>query len=332
MKKEKLTIKDPFSDDFRRILRLIDGHSRFLVLGHIDPDGDCIGSMFALALFLRARGKEVICFAPGDIPGLFLTLSGAESLVSLEDISGFAYEVIFSVDVPTAERSEGLVEQGSASQIINIDHHPSNRRFGSINIVDEKAAATTVLVYRFLAEVAKNDITPDIASCLYLGILMDTGCYRFQNTNAEAMYTAGRLIELGARAYELTHDFVYMKKYTTLKLLAPVLETLEVHGDGRIAIMQITQEMLKSTGASLKDSEGFIDYGAAIDDVELIALLREVKPEKTRVSLRSRNNQNVAAFAEEFGGGGHRKAAGLTIDSDLEKTKNLILEGLRKML
>ena len=325
--------KESFNSHFEKVIDLVDKHDRFLIIGHVDPDGDCIGSMLSLVLFIGARGKEAVCFAPGDRSDLFSKLPGAQKLYSLEEVSKFDHEVVFAVDLPTVERSEGvLLKPGLNHPIINIDHHPSNHRYGTINIVDEDAAATTILIFRFLSAIAEAEITPDIATCLYLGILMDTGGFRFQNTNADAMHTAGRLIELGAESYRLTHDFIYMKKYSTLKLLAHVLETLELHNGGRIAIMRITNAMLEKAGATIKDSEGFVDYGAAVDDVELIALLREITHEKTRVSLRSRNDHDVASVAGRFGGGGHRKAAGLTIDSSISVSEELILEGLRSLL
>ncbi len=324
--------EDPFASCFEKVTELVDGHDRFLILGHVDPDGDCIGSMLSLALFLEGRGKEAACFAPGDRSDLFERLPGAGKIYPLEKVHDFDYEVVFTVDLPTVERSEGLLKPGSNHPVVNIDHHPTNHRYGRINIVDEGAAATTILIFRLLSAIAGDEITPDIATCLYLGILMDTGGFRFQNTDAESLLTAGRLIKLGADSYKITHDFIYMKKYSTLKLLAPVLESLELHGDGRIAIMKITNEMLDKTGSSLQDSEGFVDYGAAIDDVELIALLREMPQGKTRVSLRSRNDHDVASLAERYGGGGHTKAAGLTLDSDIPASQDIILDGLRSLL
>ncbi len=324
--------EEPFKGEFDGIMNIVRAHRKFLVVGHVDPDGDCMGSMFGLSLFLRSLGREVRCYAPGEIPERFRRLPGAGDLVEKEDLDGFGYEAVFVVDSPTAGRTENLVGQGGDLPLVNIDHHPSNRLFGTINVVDEKSAAAAVIVLRFLEEVSPGSIDEDIASCLYLGILMDTGCFRFQNTNAEAMHAAGRLIDAGARAYELTHEFFYMKNLQTLKLLAPVLESIEVHHGGKVAFMEITREMLDRTGGSFKDSEGFVDYGASIYDVELIALFREIGDGTVRVSLRSRNHHDVAALAECFGGGGHAKAAGLVIDGTVKKAKEMILEGFERLI
>jgi phosphoesterase RecJ-like protein len=161
---------------------------------------------------------------------------------------------------------------------------------------------------------------------------MDTGGFRFQNTDAEALRTAGELVSLGARAHELAHDYIYVKTFKTLKLLGLVLDSLKLHFGGSVATMEITGEMIGQTGTVMKDSEGFVDYGAALDDVELVALLREIAPERVRVSLRSRNHFDVSKLAEKFGGGGHFKAAGLTIEADLETAKREILKGFEEMI
>lgn len=323
--------KDAFGIEFEEISRLVEEHQRFLVIGHVDPDGDCIGSMLAITLYLKGKGKEVKCFAPGDIAERFLALPSADAIVSAEEAGSFDYDAVFTVDTPTADRMENMLDPEDGRHVVNIDHHPGNQMFGDINVVDEDAAAAAIIVFRMLQAVSPLSITPDVASCLYLGILMDTGGFRFTNAGADAMYSAGRLIELGAKSYQLTHDFIYMKKFRTLKLLGKVLESLEIHFDGKIATMLITREMLDDTGGSFEDSEGFVDYGAAIDDVELIALLREIGPDRVRVSLRSRNHYDVSELAGRFGGGGHAKAAGLTLTEDIETARTMIIEALGQL-
>ncbi len=324
--------KESFAKEFNEVAALVARHRRFLLLGHVDPDGDCIGSMLALAHFLVDTGKEVACYTPGDIADIYRALPLARLFVGEESLPKLHPEMVFALDSPTTARTDDLVRMNDGRPVVNIDHHPTNERYGGINIVDDTASATSIIVYRFLAAVAPASITPEVADYLYLGVLMDTGGFRFQNTNAEALGMAARFVELGARPYQLAHEFIYVKKFNTLKLLSRALDSIEVHDGGRIALIQISLDMVAQSGASMSDTEGFVDYATSIDDVALGALFREVAPGEIRVSLRSRNGYNVAALAERFGGGGHRNAAGLTIAGDLAAAKSAILAGFEEML
>jgi phosphoesterase RecJ-like protein len=320
--------KNNFLNEFKRIVSLIKEHERFLILGHVDPDGDCIGSILALAQYLIAAGKKVRCYAPGEIPEVYEQLPCFDRFVPESELSGFDAEVIFSLDVPTTKRTADIAGSRGESVIVNIDHHPTNEKFGAINIVDETAGATAVLVYRLLADTDPGGITSGIADCLFIGILLDTGGFRFQNSDAEVFATTAKLIEHGARAYELTHEFIHAKKFNALKLLALALDSMQMHSDGRIATMEISMDMVARSGGFLRDTEGFIDYAGAIDHVELCALFREITPDQVRVSLRSRNDFDVAELAERYGGGGHRNAAGLVMNCDLDEAKSRIVRDL----
>ena len=321
-----------FAKEFGEVASLVEKHECMLILGHVDPDGDCIGSMLALAAYLMRRGKKVVCFTPGEMAEIYAELPLANLFVREAALAALAPDMVFALDAPTSARTADLVKRTDGKPVVNIDHHPTNERYGDINIIDEKASATSILVYRLLSTVAPESITPEVADYLYLGVLMDTGGFRFQNTNAEALAMAARFVELGARAHELAHEFIYVKKFSTLKLLSRALDSLEVHGGGRIAVMHISKEMITSAGGSMSDTEGFVDYAASIDDVELSALFRELASDEIRVSLRSRNDYNVAELAERYGGGGHRNAAGLTIHGDLATAKSQIVRSLEEML
>ena len=195
--------EDAFNGEYRQIVSLVGESERFLILGHVDADGDCIGSMLAIALFLRERGKEVACFAPGGMPEIFNRFPGADSFIPEAKLDEFGPDVIFALDTPTLARTSDHLRSCDGCRIVNIDHHLTNERFGNINIIEREAAAAAVIVYRFLVSMAPEEITQEIADCLYLGIIMDTGGFRFQNTNEEALATAAALVGRGARADEL---------------------------------------------------------------------------------------------------------------------------------
>ena len=321
-----------FHGEFGEVSELIERHVRFLILGHIDPDGDCIGSMLALARFLRAKGKQAICFAPGDISTIYLNLPDAEMIVPESEIERFEQEIVFTVDSPTPARTADIVESENGQLIVNIDHHPTNEKYGTINIVEEHTSAAAVLVYRLLSAIDPAGIDNVIADYLYLGILMDTGGFRFQNTDAESLSCAASLVELGARPHQLAHDFLFVKTYDSLKLLAGALRSLELYCGGGLAVMEVSGAMIAESGGSMNDTEGFVDYPASVDTIELCALFRELGAQEIRVSLRSRSTHDVARLAERFGGGGHRKAAGLTIRKSLEEAKSIIIADLSELL
>jgi phosphoesterase RecJ-like protein len=330
--KKKTSREGTFLRAFEEIASLFESGEKFLILGHVDPDGDCIGSMLAIKLFLSGRGKAAACFAPGGLPEIYAKLPGTDSFLTEEALSSFDYDIIIALDTPTLTRTAGLARTCEECRIINIDHHQTNEGYGTINVIDGSAAAAAVLVYRLLEAIAPGEITGDIADCLYLGILMDTGGFRFQNTDTEALETAARLIELGARSHELAHEYIYMHKFSVLKLLALVLESLEVRCDGRVAVMEVTQGMLERNGGSMADTEGFVDYASSIDNVSLSALFREVGPHEIRVSLRSRDPFDVAELAGRYGGGGHRTAAGLTVQDSLQNAKARIIRDLEMLI
>lgn len=320
-----------FAKEFDAIAALLGRSARVLVVGHVDPDGDCVGSMLALAEHLVGRGAAVACFTPGEMADVYRALPLARLFVPESAAREFGADLVIALDSPTTARTADIV-RGNGVPVVNIDHHPTNERFGDVNVVDESVCATAILVYRFLARVAPRSLTPETARYLYIGVLMDTGGFRFRNTDAEALAAAARFAELGARPYELAHDFLYAKKLSTLRILARALDSLEVHAGGRIAVMSVSRDMLDAAGGVMSDTEGFVDYAASIDDVELAALLREIGPGETRVSLRSRDSFNVASLAESFGGGGHRNAAGLTLREGLAAARSRITASLEVLL
>jgi phosphoesterase RecJ-like protein len=323
---------DGFKAQFEEIRDIIGSHERFLILGHIDPDGDCLGSMFALGRFLERSGKQVRCYAPGEIAAIYKRLAGYELLAMRDELPRFDHEVVFTLDSPTPARTSDLIEPDDGQLVVNIDHHPTNELYGKINIVEGSTSAAAILVYRLISFIDPDSIDEEIADYLYLGIMMDTGGFRFQNTNSEALACAAELVDLGARPHDLAQEFLFMKGYDSLKLLGIALGSLELHCDGRLAVMVITQEMLAESGGSMNDTEGFVDYPASIESIELCALMREIGDREIRVSLRSRSELDVSGLAEQYGGGGHRKAAGLTIHDSLESARSRIIDDLASML
>lgn len=319
-------------DKLKEARSIIDGNGSFLVVAHVDPDGDCVGSMLAVSRFLEGRGKKARCFIPGSVPDNYMKLRGMDRLVPESVLEEIEYEAVISVDTPTLERAGNIIDPAGGGEILNIDHHPTNEKFGTVNLVVDDSSATAVIVYHLLSSYSDEEITEEIANYLYLGIVMDTGCFRFKNTDSESLRVAAELVDKGARAEEIVREFYIKRKYEAVKLLSLVLGSIELFERGKIAVMKCTMDMLETCGVRMEDTEGFIDFGTAIEGVKLVAFLRETESGQVRASLRSADHYDVASFAETLGGGGHTNAAGLSMESNIDKAKAIVVAGFREML
>jgi len=215
--------------------------------------------------------------------------------------------------------------------IINIDHHLTNDRFGQYNWVDPKASASSELIYKLIKRHGLN-IGQKRAICLYTGIMTDTGSFRFSNTTPAAHRIAADLIAEGISVDEIFR-FVYESlPESRIKLLGLVLSTLQISLDGKTAWIRVTQNMYADTGTTKEDTENFIDYVKSIDTVEIALFFVELKDGKTKVSFRSKNEFDVSKIAANFGGGGHQRAAGCTIEASVDETEKIVVANIQREL
>jgi phosphoesterase RecJ-like protein len=214
------------------------------------------------------------------------------------------------------------------TDVVVIDHHPGStgpdRPCRRLDLVDPSVASTTMLLYQLLQVAYPGSIDAGVATCLYIGLITDTGCFRHSNTNAAVLGVAHELATLGADAGSLPEAYMFRRRPQALLLLAAVLGSIQFAADDRFASMLLTQEMLRRTGGREDETEGFVNYASSLDGVRAAALLRETASGETRVSLRSSGFVDVGQLAHEFGGGGHRNAAGCTLQSDLETARRSI--------
>ncbi len=313
----------------------------FLISSHVNPDGDAIGSQIAFYSFLSDLGKVVSVVNSDPVPSIYRFLPNVEvfRIESTEntDIGSDAYtpwediEVAIILDCGELKRvGEDLAARIRPRRgIINIDHHLSNRYFGTHNLVDADACATAELVFH-LMEYGGIEMGRDRAMCLYTAILTDTGCFKYNNTTAEAHRISARLIQEGVRP-DLIAELVYeVTPYEKARLFGMALETLRLSLDGKIAYMWVTQEMHKQTGTSSEDTDGFIDYIRSLKDIEVAIFYRETEKGDIKVSLRSKSDLDVNQIAATFGGGGHQAAAGCTISKPLEEAIDTIVEAVAR--
>ncbi len=314
-----------------QIVKEIKEGRRFLVASHQNPEGDAIGSSLALTIALKNLGKEVTTFNQDGVPKLLQFLPGATE-VSRKLPPDMPYDCAFIVDCGEPELlGEEFPRIKGIRKIINIDHHGTNDGFGDLQFIDPGASAAGELIYRLLKKIPV-EITPEIATNIYTAIISDTGSFRFRNTTAEGLRIAGEMIEQGVEPKKIAQQLYETQPSAYLQLLALVLGTLEIAHGGKVASVTVLQEMFQRTGTSKDATEGFVNYPVSIEGVSLAILFREISESKFKVSFRARENIDVSLLAQEFGGGGHKGAAGCTIEGTLPEIKESVLQAVGKHL
>jgi phosphoesterase RecJ-like protein len=315
------------------LLKKIRLGNRFLLTSHINPDGDAIGSELGLARLLRSMGKGAVVWNRDPIPTIYRPLPGTDRVHTGEEPpAGFPdrFDGIIVLECPSPDRT-GLEEHLSARPIINIDHHLGNQLYGSVNWVDSAAPAVGEMVYR-LAQGLKLTLDPETASCLYLTLVTDTGGFRFANATPAAFEAAAALVRDGAHPEQVSQWLYESQPLPVVRLVGEMLQTLQMHEDGRVATARLTPEMFARVGASPGDSEGLIDYPRSIAGVDAVALIRQREDGTHKVSLRSRGDIDVERIARHHGGGGHRNAAGFVLEGEGEEVRQQVAAALADAL
>jgi len=305
------------------ILEVLRRGERFLVCSHSRPDGDAVGSMLAMGMLLEQMGKRADLVAADRVPSIYRTLPGAESIQFGMRVYG-PYDAVILLECDGVERTRlrGL----EPFYLVNIDHHPTGRNFGHLNWIDRDAASVGELVYR-LMQAAGARVTPEIATCLYVTVLTDTGGFCYGGTRASTFALAQELVEAGANPIRIAQEVYFSTATAKLLLLGAALSNLK--REGRLAWLHVTHQDMARTCAAEEDCEGIVNYAVSIAGVEASAFLRELPDGRVRVSLRSKGQVDVAAIASGLGGGGHENAAGVTLDGPLARAQEEILGALR---
>lgn len=316
------------------LLEAIRNGHHFVVVSHVSPDGDAIGSGLATARILQAMGKGAVVWNRDLTPPLFGALPGGERIhTGSLPPAGFpdTFDHALVLECPQLDRT-GIETHLGDLHILNVDHHLGNEQYGEVNWVDTAAPAVGELIYR-LARAAHVELDEVTASLLLLTLVTDTGGFRFSNASARAFESAAEMVRDGARP-ELVGEWLYENRtLPSLRLVGAMLETLEVAAtDSRIATAVVTQAMYAASGASAADTEGLVDYPRSIAGVRAVALLRQLdEPESWKVSLRSRGDVDVQRLALRHGGGGHRNAAGCQLEGPLDVVRSRIIDELRAL-
>ena len=320
-------------NNIESIIKYLKGsNDDFIVTSHISPDGDNIGSTLSMYYTLNKLGKNVYHVLDDNPPQNLKFLVDNINILKSEEVSLNKYSIV-ALDCGDKNRiclSQDLID--NAKSIICIDHHASNDYYGDFNYVDIEASSTCELVYNLLVEYEKreniNIIDESIATCLYTGLVTDTGNFAYSNAHPSSFDMAKNLLLKGAQKETIIQSVFQSNPYNFYKLLGEALNTLDIV-DEKIASIMITKEMLKRNIISFNDVDGITSYTRDIAGVEVGILLKEKKENEIKVSLRSKSYVNVSKIAQSFGGGGHIRAAGCTIYSSVEDAKKQVVEAVR---
>lgn len=315
-------------EEVRQIAQLIRDQNDFLIIGHLRPDGDCLGSCLGLYEGLLALGKKVRFYTAGPLPDTFAYLANFNA-IETEYPAGESFGAVLCVD--TADENRVYPGWQPSGLVAVIDHHISNTRYGSINWVDGAATAAAEQIYHLLTALGV-EITPSIATSLYTGIMTDSGGFRFGNTTGKTFAVASDLVTRGAQPSKIAEAVWSSRSPAAVKISALVLSTVNYEFDGRLAWNEITQQTLRDAGATDEDAEGLSGEMRTISGVEVAILLSESAEGQCRIGFRSRGDVNVSALAALLGGGGHRSASGATIAEDYLSARKRALEVIRDYL
>jgi bifunctional oligoribonuclease and PAP phosphatase NrnA len=312
---------------FAEIGRALREHSKFAVLSHVRPDGDALGSTLALALSLKELGKEVRAWNEEGMLEKYNFLARAE-LLTQPPSAPEDFDVAIALDTAVQNRlgTTATAAVGSAKLWINIDHHPSNPRYGDLVYIDATAPATGQILFEFLTN-QKFPVTPAIAENLYAAISTDTGSFQYPNTTVRTFEIAGELVRCGVDVGRISQLLYENFPRRRIELLRELLGTMRFACDGKLAWFSLSQAAALALGVLPEDNEGLIDHLRATRGVIVAIFFEELPDGKVRVSMRSKNEAvDVCAICAQFGGGGHVLAAGARLRGTLPDVEKRIVE------
>lgn len=307
-----------------------------VVTSHLNPDGDALGSVLAVTHILHSLGKEVLPLMVDGVPDIYTWLPGANLVQTQTERRDFDLAIV--CDAGTLERiGRSIVPVITATPtVIDIDHHVADGPFGDIRVLDSTVASTAELVWELLqalqATTAQPLATADIANCLMTGIITDTGSYRYLNVTPRTFELSAQLQRLGASPSVISEQVFENRSYASVKLLGRALDALQTTPDGQVAWTRVTTQDFSDLDGTDADTEGIVSLVRAVRGAQIGILFREVPGKKVRISLRARDGADVNKIANVFGGGGHKLAAGCSLDPPLETViQQVVAEAVRQL-
>ena len=298
-----------------QVVELIENKQFFGITTHVRPDGDGIGSSLGLCWLLRSLGKTAEVIVRDSIPVAYQQLPGADEIRIVPEID-CEYDAVFVIECSDVDRPG--IRKLDSQFTVNIDHHTTCEHFGSINWIDATASAVGEMIYN-LCKAIGGRVTKEIAECVYLALVTDTGSFHFPNTTERTLKVASELVKVGVKPAQISEAVYNSYPWSRVELMSKVLATVQRSESGKVAWMRQTLEMVEDTDSVEGDNSGFVNIPLSARVVEAVVYMREVRPNAYRVSFRSKGDINVARIAEKFGGGGHKNAAGCRIEGDWDE-------------
>jgi bifunctional oligoribonuclease and PAP phosphatase NrnA len=322
-----------YADQLAAAGRFLQEHDHFLVVSHVNPDGDAASSTYSVGLLLRMLGKSYTLVNEGTIPDKFKCLSVDQTIHPCTDSDlSAAYSHVICVDCADYGRVgdvSRLIPEDA--RIVNIDHHSTNDFYGEVNVIREDAASTTEVLFD-LIEAMNLPIELELAQCLYTGLLTDTGGFRYANTSPKVLQIASQLIGIGVNSSHLAEIFLERITISHVELLKRALNRLTFYRNGMIAALYVTKDDIEQSGASDEDLEGLVNYPRNIEGVEVGLLFKQRDSQTVKVSFRSAGQVDVSEVAKSFGGGGHVRASGCTIYGTIEQAVEQVVSKVEAAL
>jgi len=308
---------------YKKIWNKIKESDNIVLISHINPDGDALGSSLSMYNILKKLNKNVTIFNATDLPPY---LDFLPNFNKVKKTLPKKIDLMISFDCGSFDRL-GIDRRDYF--LINLDHHISNTNYGDLNLIEANAASTSQVVFNLL-EANNVEIDKDSATCIYTALVTDTGNFQYESVNAEVFRVASELVKAGANPDFISKMLYQRDRLSRLRFLAKALDTLELYLEGQVAIVEVTRELMEMTGAVKDDTDGIVNMIRAINSVEVALLLREEEDGSIKISLRSKNYVDVSKIAIKYGGGGHIRASGATIkDKTFSEIKEMILNDIK---
>ena len=316
------------TSDLQRIVDAIRSRQRFVLSSHARPDGDSIGSQLAMAYALREMGKTFDVVNADPAPGPLMQFPGVPEIRVAPAVEGdFEAAIIMECGDLGRTGVSGL----ERFFVINIDHHPGNTAYGTLNWFDASAAACGEMVFE-LVRALGVPLTPVIATHIYLAILTDTGSFHYSNISPRTFDICRECLEAGVDPLAVARNVYDSNNMGRLKLFGKVLSAMQIDATGRIAIVYLDHEMARAAGGTYEDTEGLINLPLTVKEIQAVVFFKQSEGEEYRVSMRSKGEIDIGAVAKEFGGGGHKNAAGCTVRGGIDALQKLFIEKIEQAI